>query len=206
MLTMNNAQKGLLTRQSHLARLDQVRPAHAEPTEYNGVDLTQLQPRMKKFAKAYMHTWNSAEASRQAGYSASSGYRLLARQDVSAYMQMLSNVDDDDDIADAKEVLKFATDLLRRNLTEEVVTPDGSSITKGTSLKDAVSAMQFLGKFHGVQREVVDVNTEVNIVVDIDEAFKGLIETEEVPEPFDSVEGEFEEINDNDPDSFLDAY
>lgn len=200
----------ILSKQSNMQRLDAVRPRKAEPTEYDGTDLTTLKPKMKAFARAYMSCWNGAQACREVGYNESGASRLLARPDIIAYMKMLAEVNEDENIASAKEVLEFATALLRQELTEEAVTKDGDTITKGTDLKDAVSAMNFLGKFHGIQKDVVEVKNEYNIVVDIDESFKGLVEAEEVEgedtdEPY--VEADFTEVElDEGDESFLDVY
>lgn len=200
--------KDILSRKSEMQRLDTVRPARDEPTLFDGVDLRQLKPKMKRFARRYLELYNVAAAAEEAGYTPASGYRLFKRDDVQAYMRMLIDASGEEGIASAVDVLKYLSDVMIGNIDEQVVLPTGEKVNKRADLKDRTAAANLLGKFHGTFTERVEIQNEYNIVVDIDESFKGLLDQEEVEDVTDSlsVDAEFSEVPDESANAFLDQY
>lgn len=139
------------------------------PEYYNDVKLSGLNPKQKRFAQNYVSTVNVAEASRAVGYSESSGHRLLKRADVQAYIQWLVTEQANADIMSATEVLEELTKIGRREATDIVVTKDGLKVEKKIDVKDQISALQQLAKFHDLLTPDTQVNNEFNIVVNIEE-------------------------------------
>lgn len=177
------------------------------PDYYDGVDLTTLKPKMKRFAQHYVETVNIAESSRSVGYSESSGHRLLKRPDVKAYIQWLITEASNADIMTATEVLEHLTRVAKRDGYDEIVTAKGDKIQARISTKDQLTALQQLAKFHDLLSPDVQVNNELNIVVEIaePEPEEELKEAEEVEED-DTVEGEFEETDEEVDYEFLTNY
>lgn len=164
-----------------------------EPTMFEGVDLTGLKPKMKRFARQYMATVNVTQSAEYAGYNASSGFRLLKREDVQAYLHWLVTEEANAQIASPTEVLEGLTRAAMGDMYDQVVLQNGSVVEKRIDSKDRLTAYVTLAKFHDLLRPEVQVNQQFNIQVDIVE---GLDSPEEIIEDDeeDTVEGEFESI------------
>lgn len=176
------------------------------PDYYDGVDLTTLKPKMKRFAQHYVETVNIAESCRSVGYNESSGHRLLKRDDVKAYIQWLITEASNADIMTATEVLEHLTKIAKRDGYDEIVTARGDKIQARISTKDQISALQQLAKFHDLLSPDVQVNNELNIIVDIAEPEPELEEVLEDEPDEEVVEGEFEETEEDVDFEFLQNY
>lgn len=178
-----------------------------EPDEYEGVDLTTLKPKMKRFARHYMQTMNIAESCRSVGYNESSGYRVLKRPDVKAYLQWLVSENADAAIMSPTQVLEELTNIALRNSSDYTVTVKGDVVEKPIDTSVQLSALNSLAKFHELMAPDVRVEQSLNIVVDItDDVPK---EAEEVEEQEDYIDGDFTEIEEEDNDvsyDFLSGY
>lgn len=177
------------------------------PDFYDGVDLTTLKPKMKRFAQHYVETVNIAESSRSVGYSESSGHRLLKRPDVKAYIQWLITEASNADIMTATEVLEHLTRVAKRDGYDEIVTAKGDKIQARISTKDQLTALQQLAKFHDLLSPDVQVNNELNIIVDISEPEddeEEIKQAEAVED--DALEADFEETDEELDYGFLENY
>lgn len=173
-----------------------------EPTSFDGVDLTALKPKMKRFARHYMSTVNVTQSAEAAGYNASSGFRLLKREDIQAYLQWLVTEQADANIASPTEVLEGITSIAKGDTYDEVVLQSGQVVKKRVDSKDRLSAYVTLAKFHNLLQPETQVNNQFNIQVDI---VDGLDNPEEEYEDSEEImDAEFTEVEDSneevDPD------
>lgn len=164
-----------------------------EPTTYDGVDLTTLKPKMKRFARHYMSTVNVTQSAEASGYTPASGFRLLKRADVQAYLQWLVTDEANADIASPTEVLEGLTRAANGEMYDQVVLQNGKIVEKRIDAKDRISAYNTLAKFHGLLQPEVQVNQQFNINVDIVDAVEDDAEVIE-PDEEDIVEGDFTEL------------
>lgn len=79
--------------------------------------------KQKKFADYYIKTGNVTEAAKEAGYSAKTAYSIgsenLKKPEVSAYIEKRLKELEDSRIADASEVLKFYTSVMRGEVNDQ---------------------------------------------------------------------------------------
>lgn len=174
-----------------------------EPTSFDGVDLTALKPKMKRFARHYMSTVNVTQSAEAAGYNASSGFRLLKREDIQAYLQWLVTEQADANIASPTEVLEGITSIAKGDTYDEVVLQSGQVVKKRVDSKDRLSAYVTLAKFHNLLQPETQVNNQFNIQVDI---VDGLDNPEEEYDDSEEVlEAEFTEVEESDEEVDLDV-
>lgn len=166
-----------------------------EPMTFDGVDLTTLKPKMKRFARHYMSTVNVTQSAEASGYTPASGFRLLKRPDVQAYLQWLVTEEANAQIASPTEVLEGLTRAANGEMYDEVVLQNGKKVEKRIDSRDRLTAFVTLSKFHGLLQPEVQVNQQFNINVDIVDSVED--EAEEVEEVEETVEGDFEEIEDS---------
>lgn len=190
---MANGKSGLLSRQNSMAKVANTTSGRAEPMEFDGVDLSQLKPKMRQFAKYQLETFNIAESARRAGYAESTGYRLMAREDIGAYQRMLVDQTGSDGVATELEVIQYLSSVMRGELSEEVILQSGKKLEKVVAATDRTAAANLLGKYYGTFVDRVEVQKEVNIVVDIDSDYADLIESEESGSL--EFEASFEEVD-----------
>lgn len=133
-----------------------------------------LTQKQKAFADYYIELGNATEAAKQAGYKQShvQGSQNLEKLSVKNYIDERLKQIEDERIADASEVLKYLTSVMRGTVDEEVVVVEGSGdgcsdarkVNKQVGAKDRNKAAELLGKRY---RLFVDkVESENNITVD----------------------------------------
>ena len=169
-----------------------------EPTEYDGFDLTAIKPKMKRFVKHYMSTMNNAESCRAVGYNESTGWRLLKRDDIKAYMKWIMEEKSTADIMSPTEVLERFTEIAKRDAYDQVVTPKGEVVDKRIDVNTQLSALNSLAKFHELLMPDTQITNELNIIVDITDSIAAPEEAEAIEEPVETIEGDFEELNEED--------
>jgi phage terminase small subunit len=131
-----------------------------QPTKYNNVDLTTLSEKHKAFAEEYVIDMNAMRSAKAVGYSSRQAYRILAREDVQAYLDWLNDSMRSDRVARKHEVMERLTKIARGDTKEEVVLPDGRSIAKDTLIKDRTKALELLGKHYKLFTDVQEIKTE----------------------------------------------
>jgi phage terminase small subunit len=104
---------------------------------------------------------------------------LLRNAKVKNYIDEQLKKIEDESIADATEVMKYLTAVMRNELTEEVVVVEGEGegcssariVKKDISAKDRNKAAELLGKRYRLFTEKVEVDgvQQVQIVDDIDD-------------------------------------
>lgn len=140
--------------------------------------MSQLTNKQMIFANEYLVDLNATRAYKKAypnvkkdSVAAQAGSRLLRNVKVKNYIDEQLKKIEDERIADAAEVMKYLTAVMRNEITEEVVVVEGEGegcssariVKKDISAKDRNKAAELLGKRY---RLFVDkVEADVNQIV-----------------------------------------
>ena len=95
-----------------------------------------LRERQRRFADFYLECGNASEAARRAGYKPDYGWRLLRDEGVKQFLAGRLEAMDDKRVADAGEVLKYLTSVLRGEAGEELKSPHCADARRGTPGKE----------------------------------------------------------------------
>lgn len=142
--------------------------------------------KQRKFADEYLIDCNATRAYRAAypyikndGVASAAGTRLLGNVKVKQYIERRLEEISSEKIADAKEVLKYLTSVMRGEFKEEVVVVEGNgdgfssavTVDKDVGAKDRLKAAELLGKRFGLFTDKVNLegSTKVVIVDDLEE-------------------------------------
>lgn len=142
-----------------------------------------LTEKQKRFCDEYLIDLNATQAAIRAGYSKKTakiiGNENLTKPYLKNYIEQQLKKIEDKSIADATEVMKYLTSVMRNELKEEVVVVEGEGegcssariVKKDMSAKDRNKAAELLGKRYRLFTEKVEVDgvQQVQIVDDIDE-------------------------------------
>ena len=143
------------------------------------------------FANEYLVDLNATRAYKKAypkvkkdSVAASNGNRLLRNAKVKNYIDEQLKKIEDKSIADAAEVMKYLTAVMRNELKEEVVVVEGEGegcssariVKKDISAKDRNKAAELLGKRYRlfVDKVESDVNATVNSTAKLDSILEQL--------------------------------
>ena len=131
--------------------------------------------KQKKFCDYFIETGNATKAAIFAGYSQKTakqiGQQNLTKLDLKAYIDERLKQLEDERIADAAEVMKFLTSVMRGEVTEPVAILDGDGFQKVVELKPSVqtrrSAAVDIGKRYALFTDKTEMTvTEVPVFVD----------------------------------------
>ena len=138
-----------------------------------------MTPRQRKFCDEYLISGNATDAAIKAGYSPKTakqtGSENLAKPDLKAYIETELDKIHSAKIADAEEVMKYLTAVMRGEHTEEIplLCGDGCQelTQKEVGTKERLKAAELLAKRYGLLTDKVNLNgtAEVTIVDDIGE-------------------------------------
>lgn len=140
--------------------------------------MSQLTNKQMIFANEYLVDLNATRAYKKAypnvkkdSVAAQAGSRLLRNVKVKNYIDEQLKKIEDERIADAAEVMKYLTAVMRNEITEEVVVVEGEGdgyssariVKKDISVKDRNKAAELLGKRYRlfVDKVEADVNQMV---------------------------------------------
>ena len=133
--------------------------------------------KQKRFADEYLIDTNATQAAIRAGYSKktaySQGQRLLTNVEIKTYIDEQLNKIHDEDIADATEVIKYLSSVMRGQSESEVVVVEGTgdgysearTISKAPDEKEKLKAAELLGKRYGIFTDKVSVDAETVVIV-----------------------------------------
>lgn len=133
--------------------------------------------KQKAFADYYIELGNATEAAREAGYSKKTarfiGNENLTKPNIKAYIDERLKQIEEERIADAAEVMKYLTAVMRNEITEEVIVVEGSgegvskakNIVKDISARDRNKAAELLGKRYGLFTDKLDVDVAIPVVI-----------------------------------------
>lgn len=131
----------------------------------------------KRFADEYLIDTNATQAAIRAGYSKKSAYsqgqRLLKNDEVKRYIDEQLEKMRSKNIADAEEVMKYLTSVLRGESTSEVIVVEGCgdgysearAVDKAPDEKERLKAAELLGKRYGIFTDKTTVNVEPVVIV-----------------------------------------
>lgn len=158
--------------------------------------MSQLTNKQMIFANEYLVDLNATRAYKKAypnvkkdSVAAANGNRLLRNAKVKNYIDEQLKKIEDERIADAAEVMKYLTAVMRNEITEEVVVVEGEGdgcssariVKKDISAKDRNKAAELLGKRYRlfVDKVESDVNATVNSTAKLDSILEQLGVNEE---------------------------
>ncbi|WP_303862603.1 terminase small subunit [Alkalibaculum bacchi] len=134
-----------------------------------------LTEKQKIFANEYLVDLNATRAYKKAypnvkkdTTAAQAGSRLLRNVKVKNYIDEQLKKIEDESIADAKEVMKYLTQILRGELDEEVVVVEGEGdgfssakkVRKEVGIRERNKAAELLGKRYSLFTDKMDVSVE----------------------------------------------
>lgn len=136
-----------------------------------------LSLKQKAFADYYIELGNATEAARRAGYSEKTshviGQENLRKPAIKGYIDERLKQIEDSRIADAAEVLKYLSGVMRGEHDEEVIVVEGcgdgvseaTRIRKEVAPKDRLKAAELLGKRYGIFSENINLKGAVPVVI-----------------------------------------
>lgn len=132
-----------------------------------------LTPRQQKFCDEYLISGNATDAAIKAGYSRktakSIGQRLLTFVDLKQYIETELEKLHSAKIADAEEVMKYLTSVMRGEHTEQVLKLVGEGVQTVTdidvSAKERLKAAELIGKRYGLFTEKVGLEGAVPVII-----------------------------------------
>ncbi|WP_286028689.1 terminase small subunit [Ligilactobacillus agilis] len=103
-----------------------------------------LTPKQRLFADEYIKSGNATQSAIKAGYAKKAAYQTgaenLKKPQIKSYIEKKLAEIESHKIADAKEVLQFFTCVLRGEVSETVITPDGDKVEKEPDVKTRMNA------------------------------------------------------------------
>lgn len=136
-----------------------------------------LSLKQKAFADYYIELGNATQAAIRAGYSKRTagviGDENLKKPNIKAYIDERLKQIEDERIADASEVLKYLTSVLRGESESEIVVVEGEgdgcsrarNMLKGPDEKERLKAAELLAKRYGILTENVNIKDVTPVVI-----------------------------------------
>ena len=132
-----------------------------------------MTPRQQKFCDEYLISGNATDAAIKAGYSPKTakqtGSENLSKPDLRAYIdEQLAKIHSAK-IADAEEVMKYLTSVMRGEHTEQVLKLVGEGVQTVTdidvSAKERLKAAELIGKRYGLFTDKVGLEGAVPVII-----------------------------------------
>ena len=132
-----------------------------------------MTPRQRKFCDEYLISGNATDAAIKAGYSPKTakqtGSENLAKLDLKAYIETELEKLHSAKIADAEEVMKYLTSVMRGEHTEAalILCGDGCQelTQKEVGAKERLKAAELIGKRYGMFTDKVGVEGAVPVII-----------------------------------------
>ena len=139
-----------------------------------------LTAKQRIFCNEYLIDMNATRAYKKAypnikkdEAARANGSKLLTNANVKAYLEKQLKKNEDKSIADATEVMKYLTKVLRGEEVEEMIVVEGIGdgcsearrINKALNQKDRIKAAELLGKRYALFTEKVEANAQVGIQI-----------------------------------------
>lgn len=140
-----------------------------------------MTPKQRRFADEYLINTNGTQAAIRAGYSKKSARQiadqLLSKLDIRQYIDERLEQIASENIADAIEVIKYLTSVLRGESSSEYIVIEGQGdgvsearrIKKAPDEKDRLKAAELLGKRYGMFTDKMNIDNAVPVVIFGDE-------------------------------------
>lgn len=138
-------------------------------------DMTKKQ---KRFCDEYLIDCNATQAAIRAGYSEKTAYSIgvenLKKPEIKSYIEQELERIRDNNIADAAEVMKYLTSVLRGESLAEIVVVEGDGdgcssakrINKAPDERERLKAAELLGKRYSLFKDNMTLEIEPVMIVD----------------------------------------
>lgn len=132
-----------------------------------------MNTRQRKFCDEYLISGNATDAAIKAGYSPKTAYSMgnenLNKLELKAYIETELDKIHSAKIADAEEVMKYLTSVMRGEHTEEIplLCGDGCQelTQKEVGAKERLKAAELIGKRYGLFTDKVGLEGAVPVVI-----------------------------------------
>lgn len=136
-----------------------------------------LSLKQKAFADYYIELGNATQAAIRAGYSSkyanTNANKLLQNTTIKTYIDERLKQIEDKRIADASEVLKYLTSVLRGESESEIVVVEGDGMGESTARrmkkapdeKEKLKAAELLGKRYGIYTDKLNIEVPIPVVI-----------------------------------------
>lgn len=132
-----------------------------------------MTPRQQKFCDEYLISGNATDAAIKAGYSPKTAYSMgnenLNKPELKAYIETELDKIHSAKIADAEEVMKYLTAVMRGEHTEEIPLLCGDGCQKLTQkevgAKERLKAAELIGKRYDLFTDKVGLEGAVPVVI-----------------------------------------
>ena len=132
-----------------------------------------MNTRQRKFCDEYLISGNATDAAIKAGYSPKTAYSMgnenLNKPELKAYIETELDKIHSAKIADAEEVMKYLTSVMRGEHTEEIplLCGDGCQelTQKEVGAKERLKAAELIGKRYGLFTDKVGLEGTVPVVI-----------------------------------------
>ena len=132
-----------------------------------------MTPRQQKFCDEYLISGNATDAAIKAGYSPKTAYSMgnenLNKPELKAYIETELDKIHSAKIADAEEVMKYLTSVMRGEHTEQVLKLAGDGCQeltqKEVGAKERLKAAELIGKRYGLFTDKVGLEGAVPVVI-----------------------------------------
>ena len=140
-----------------------------------------MTPKQRRFADEYLIDTNGTQAAIRAGYSKKSARQiadqLLSKLDIRQYIDERLEQIASENIADATEVIKYLTSVLRGESSSEYIVIEGQGdgvsearrIEKAPDEKDRLKAAELLGKRYGMFTDKMNIDGAIPVVISGDD-------------------------------------
>lgn len=134
--------------------------------------------KQKRFCNEYLIDCNATQAAIRAGYSEKSAYSIgqenLKKPEIKSYIEQELEKIRDNNTADAAEVMKYLTSVLRGESLAEIVVVEGDGdgcssarrINKAPDERERLKAAELLGKRYSLFKDNMTLEIEPVMIVD----------------------------------------
>jgi phage terminase small subunit len=133
--------------------------------------------KQRAFADFYLELANATEAAKRAGYSEKTCYSIgnenLKKPEIKAYIDERLEQIENKRIANASEVLKYLTSVMRGESVAEIVVVEGEGdgcssarrLLKAPDEKERLKAAELLGKRYSIFTDKLNVEGSIPVII-----------------------------------------
>lgn len=132
-----------------------------------------MNAKQKRFCDEYLIDCNATQAAIRAGYSKKTAYSIgienLKKLELKSYIDEQLERIHNETIADAEEVMKYLTSVMRGEHTEQTLKLVGDGVQDiaeiDVSARERLKAAELIGKRYGIWKDNVDVKGAIPTVL-----------------------------------------
>lgn len=135
--------------------------------------MIKLTAKQKRFCDEYLIDCNATQAAIRAGYSkktaGATGYENLKKPQIKEYIDEQLKRIENDNVADAQEVMEYLTTVMRGQSKSSVLSLCGDGfqevIEKPPDEKEKMKAAELIGKRYGMFKDNVNLDADVGVTI-----------------------------------------